>query len=186
METEEKRRATSDELRAEKETIDLLILLSGPEPQRTILEKRLWGQLGAFPGKVVLVRGLPLGGLPLEGAQPGVQVYDHLPAKELNEVMSGAKLVLARAGYSTVMDLVRLGKKAILIPTPGQTEQAYLGRYLADKRIAFCTKQAGFSLAGALVQADKFSYVTVQEEGDLLRGAISALLERINPSPLSI
>ena len=165
--------------------IDLLILLSGPEPQRTILERRLWAEADAFPGSVVFVRSLPGGGEVLIG-RPNVEVYDHLPAGALNQVMLRSKLVLARAGYSTVMDLVRLGKKAILIPTPGQTEQAYLGSYLADKRIAFCTKQAGFSLAEALVQAGKFSYVPMQEEGDLLRGAVSALLEKINPSPLSI
>ncbi|MDO6433553.1 glycosyltransferase [Flavitalea sp. BT771] len=171
---------------AEGSWVDLLVLLSGPEPQRTILEKKVLGQLGAFSGKVVLVRGLPGGGGPLEVDLREVEVHDHLPARALNEILLRTKLVVARAGYSTVMDLVRLGKKAILIPTPGQTEQEYLGKYLSDKKIAFCTKQAEFSLANALVEVEKFPFVPVEEERNSLQGAIAALLEKINPSPLSI
>lgn len=171
--------------RAEGDVVDLLILLSGPEPQRTILERRILGQLGAFSGKVVLVRGLPGGGGPLEGDLREVEVHDHLSAQALNEMLLRTKLVVARAGYSTVMDLVRLKKKAILIPTPGQTEQEYLGKYLTDKKIAFCTKQAGFSLADVLMEVERFSFVPVEEERNVLQGAISALLEKINPSLLS-
>lgn len=152
--------------------IDLLVILSGPEPQRTILERILWQQLGDLRGSVVLVRGLPGGGEAL-GGLPNVQVHDHLPAGELNKAFLQAKLVLARAGYSTVMDLVRLKKRAILIPTPGQTEQEYLGRYLAHRQIAVCVRQKGFSLAEALLRADKFPYVTVQEKKDLLREIIA-------------
>ena len=170
---------------AEGGVVDLLVLLSGPEPQRTILERRILGQLGAFSGKVVLVRGLPRGGGPLEGDLRDVEVHDHLPARALNEMLLRTKLVVARAGYSTVMDLVRLEKKAILIPTPGQTEQEYLGKYLSDKKIAFCTKQAGFSLADALVEVEKFSFIPVGEERHLLQDAIAALLEKVNPSLLS-
>jgi UDP-N-acetylglucosamine transferase subunit ALG13 len=153
-------------------TIDLLIVLSGPEPQRTILEKRIWAQLSDFRGSVVFVRGLPSGGEVLKEAA-NVRVYDHLPAQALNEVMVRARLVLARAGYSTVMDLVRLGKRSVLIPTPGQTEQEYLGRYLTEKRIALCVRQAGFSLTGALQRADRFHYVTIEEKGDLLGDVIA-------------
>lgn len=157
---------------AAEKPLDLLVLLSGPEPQRTILERRIWAQLGNFRGNIVLVRGLPRGGEPLQGLS-NVQVHDHLPAGKLNRVLLRAKLVLARAGYSTVMDLVRLKKKAILIPTPGQTEQEYLGRYLADNQIALCVRQTGFLLADALLRAGEFPYVTVQEKKDLLREVIA-------------
>jgi len=151
------------------ETIDLLILLSGPEPQRSILEKMLWEQLRPFQGTFIFVRGLPRGGSPLGGAN----VYDHLPSRALNEYLSKAKLVVGRSGYSTVMDLVRLQKKSILIPTPGQTEQEYLGKYLTAQRIALCVSQKGFSLMDALLQAEQFSYVTVQEKEDLLQDVIT-------------
>ena len=104
---------------------------------------------------------------------PHVEIHDHLPAGELNLVLLQARMVVARAGYSTVMDLVRLKKKAILIPTPGQTEQEYLGRYLEGRQIAVCARQEGFSLTEALQRAEKFHYVTVEEKGTLLREVIA-------------
>ena len=152
-----------------EDPIDLLVLLSGPEPQRTILEKKLWAQLGSFSGQVVFIRGLPAGGPRLEGEN----VYDHVPAGALNKMLLRANLVVARTGYSTVMDLVRLKKKSILIPTPGQTEQEYLGAYLMKQRIALCVRQEGFSLMDAIRQAEQFPYVTLEEEGNLLGDVIT-------------
>jgi predicted glycosyltransferase len=167
------------------ETIDLLILLSGPEPQRSILENMIWEQLSAVTpafsgvrpgGTIVFVRGLPRGGSPLDGRNmadlPPVRVHDHLPARALNECLSKARMVVARAGYSTIMDLVRLKKKSILIPTPGQTEQEYLGEYLTAKQIALCVSQKNFSLMDALKRAEKFSYAPVREQENLLKGVI--------------
>ncbi|HVU59188.1 MAG TPA: glycosyltransferase [Puia sp.] len=150
------------------ETIDLLVLLSGPEPQRSILEKMLWEQLQSFKGSFVFVRGLPGGGSPLSGTN----VYDHLPASALNKLLVRARMVVARSGYSTVMDLVRLQKRSILIPTPGQTEQEYLGKYLTAQRIALCIRQSGFFLEDALQRAEQFSYITLQEEEHLLRDVL--------------
>ena len=132
---------------------DVLVLLSGPEPQRTILEKMIIKQAGDCDGKMVVVRGLPGGsGRSLE-APRGVVVYDHLPAGELERLMLRSDVVLSRPGYSTVMDLRRVGKKAIFIPTPGQTEQEYLGGYLAGKGLGICMRQHAFSLKAALMQA---------------------------------
>jgi UDP-N-acetylglucosamine:LPS N-acetylglucosamine transferase len=67
--------------------------------------------------------------------------------------MLRSEVVLSRPGYSTVMDLRRIGKKAIFVPTPGQTEQEYLGGYLAAKGLGICVRQHAFSLAAALMQA---------------------------------
>jgi len=105
-----------------------------------------------YPGRVVLVRGLPDGvNLP---APPGVTIHNHLPAAELEVVIRGAKQIICRSGYSTVMDLIRLGKRAILIPTPGQTEQEYLGNYLAQKGWAICIEQDGFFLPYVMAAAE--------------------------------
>jgi hypothetical protein len=131
--------------------IDLLVLLSGPEPQRTLLEKILLDQSAGLEMRITLVRGLPGGrtsDLPVHPSN--LTVFDHLPAKELAQLIRRAGLVLSRAGYSTLMELARLGKRAILVPTPGQTEQEYLGKYLA-KRGWVCMEQKGFLLADALV-----------------------------------
>lgn len=158
-----------ESLAAGEEGFDLLILLSGPEPQRSILEKMLWEQLKSFSGTFLLVRGLPGGGNPLGGAN----VFDHLPARILNGHLSRAKMVVARSGYSTVMDLVRLRKRSILIPTPGQTEQEYLGKHLTAQRIALCVRQKGFSLKDALKQAEQFPYSTLHEEENLLQDVMT-------------
>jgi hypothetical protein len=136
------------------QAFDLLILLSGPEPQRTILEEMVLGQLGGWVGKTVLLRGLPKGGGALR-APEGVVVFDHLPAREMGEIIGRSKLVLARSGYSTIMDLVRMGKKAIYIPTPGQPEQEYLGRYLEEQGLGVCMRQRGFVLKDALEKAGR-------------------------------
>jgi predicted glycosyltransferase len=129
--------------------VDLLVLLSGPEPQRTLLEKMILAQAAGCGCQIVLVRGLPKGGRAV-AVPPGIFVYDHLAARELESLIRRSSVVLARPGYSTVMDLARLGKKAIFIPTPGQTEQEYLGSYLAEKGLAVCMGQDRFSLKGAL------------------------------------
>jgi UDP-N-acetylglucosamine transferase subunit ALG13 len=155
---------------------DLLILLSGPEPQRTLLEARIITQAGSgMPGRsyghlcrIVLVRGLPVGGPALPHIPPGLTAYDHLPAAELESLMRKARLIVARSGYSTVMDLARLGKRALLIPTPGQSEQEYLGPFLAARGRAFCVKQSAFSLREALSLAGEgFTRAKVPGSGEL-------------------
>jgi Glycosyltransferase family 28 C-terminal domain len=148
----------------------LLALLSGPEPQRTLLEKdilRQAAELGKAPAgcRLVIVRGLPGGGKPVSGlsasGEPAasglpawISLHDHLPARALEPLIRDAGLILARPGYSTLMDLQRLGKRALLVPTPGQTEQEYLGPYLAQKGWASCVNQRDFSLAAAFEMLD--------------------------------
>lgn len=134
--------------------IDLLVLLSGPEPQRTMLERKIMDQVVDYSGRVVLVRGLPdhASARPLI-PPPLVKVFDHLPAAELGVLIRSAGQIICRSGYSTVMDLVRLGRRAIMVPTPGQTEQEYLGHYLASRGWAVCVDQKGFSLIDALAAA---------------------------------
>ena len=165
----------------EDTVIDLLILLSGPEPQRTIFEEMLRSQLTNFQGKAVLVRGRPQEKASIERSG-NLTIYPHLPAAELERQLRGAHLVLSRAGYSTIMDLARLGKKAILVPTPGQSEQEYLGPYLQERKLALSFEQKNFSLKDALAAASGFSFAgsaeSVTSEG-LLDAAIDELLQKI-------
>lgn len=136
---------------------ELLILLSGPEPQRTLFEDRLLHQLSTFDKKVIFVRGLPGETIQLPGFNQ-VRIFNHLPADALNEVICRSHWVISRTGYTTVMDLVRLQKKSILVPTPGQTEQEYLGKYLRAEGLSCTLSQASFSLDGALEEARTFPY----------------------------
>lgn len=143
-------------------TNDLLIVLSGPEPQRTIFENILLRQLGNYDGKVIFIRGLPGIAIP-ELSIPfdkKITVKNHLTASELNIAIENSSIVISRSGYTTIMDLVKLGKRAILVPTPGQTEQEYLADYLLSQKMFLTMSQEKFDLNEALKQAEGFPFDT--------------------------
>ena len=108
-------------------------------------------------GTATIVRGLP-GDPSLIPSTNDIQFYNHLPAAEMNNEMEKAEYVISRSGYSTVMDIAALGKKSILVATPGQTEQEYLAKYLIQKKFALCMDQDEFSLGDALEKAASFDY----------------------------
>lgn len=118
---------------------DLLIILSGPEPQRTIWEKEIVKQLEENKTPAILVRGLP--GQSESISSSFISVYNHLTARDLNLLISQSATILSRSGYSTVMDLVALRKKAIMVPTPGQAEQEFLAGYLKEQRLFYTCNQ---------------------------------------------
>ena len=124
---------------------DVLLLLSGPEPQRSILESKLLKEFSSYDGKVILVRGIVSESSSIESAS-NIKVINYLTTNELEEVLNSTDLIIARSGYSTIMDLAKLNKKAFFIPTPGQSEQAYLAKNLEQKKIAPFCEQEQFSL----------------------------------------
>ncbi len=135
----------------------LLIILSGPEPQRTILEDKIVKEIGHYNGTAVIIRALP-GSASLIPSTNMIHFYNHLPVKELSDEMLRAEYIISRSGYSTVMDVIAARKKSILIPTPGQTEQEYLGEYLMKKRMIVTVSQKDLSLDKALSMAKEFKY----------------------------
>jgi len=148
--------------RFEKKNIDeirnhLLIILSGPEPQRTILENKVVDQIVNYPATATIVRGLP-GEKNIIPSTNTLHFYNHLSSEELNQEAMKAEFIISRSGYSTVMDIAALRKKSILIPTPGQTEQEYLGDYLMKKQFSFCVDQNNFSLLKNVEEARNFEY----------------------------
>ncbi len=128
----------------------VLILLSGPEPQRTELENILFRQMPDYPMQFVVVRGLPGLNSPVPFAGEGIKIYNHLRSAELNDIIDVSDIIIARSGYSTIMDLVNLRKSAILVPTPGQTEQEYLAVYLYEKKWMYFLPQKNFNLENAI------------------------------------
>ena len=120
--------------------IDLVIILSGPEPQRTYLEEQLLEKtVTYFDKKIVLIRGTEKA--EIHSHDNNLTVYRLLASSELNEIINRSKQVICRAGYSSIMDLIALEKGAILIPTPGQYEQEYLGKELDGKYGFRCIEQ---------------------------------------------
>lgn len=111
---------------ATEEATDVLVIISGPEPQRTRFEKLVLDQLKAFDGNTVAVLGTP--DRQRDETVGNARIVSHLNASELQKEMAAAKLVISRSGYSTIMDLAALGKQAVFVPTPGQTEQEYLAQ----------------------------------------------------------
>lgn len=108
------------------------VILSGPEPQRSILKQKL--------SEILILKGTPA--TVLEG-KPGktyesyslknIVFYNHLSDDETMKLLKESETIFTRSGYTTIMELISLGKSALLIPTPGQTEQEYLARSLSEK-----------------------------------------------------
>ena len=124
---------------------DIMVLLSGPEPQRTELDELLMYELKHYKGKVLFVRGI------FEEEQKvlkqnHIKIVNFMQAQELEAAINGSALILCRSGYTTIMDLAKLGKKAFFIPTPGQTEQEYLAKRLKKRGIAPYSAQEDFSM----------------------------------------
>ncbi len=124
-----------------EEIYDLAVVLSGPEPQRTMFEEIITDQINDFDGKVIFIKGK------IESDKKSkvirnVTFYNFMNAKELEQTLNQSKMVLSRSGYTTLMDLVKLQKKAFFVPTPGQTEQEYLAKRLKKKGIApYCSQE---------------------------------------------
>jgi len=122
------------------QSIDILVLLSGPEPQRSILEKLLFEILSKSKFNVHIIRGTTEQNYQMK--MPENCTSENLTCSEpLERLILSSKLIIARSGYTTVMDLHLLNRKCILIPTPGQTEQEYLADYLKDKFNFYFVKQ---------------------------------------------
>jgi len=135
------------------EDVDVFISISGPEPQRTQLEKIILDQVGNLKdGRIVVTLGQPEV-KDVRKIGENITVYGYLDRKGQAEMMNRAKLVVCRSGYTTVMELAELGKKALMIPTPGQTEQEYLGRYYADRGYYHCVSQYELNLARDIEKA---------------------------------
>ena len=118
----------------------LLVLLSGPEPQRTLLEHKLLKELENYSEKVLFVRGV----LKAEKFKntDNIAFKNYLLSEALETAILQSEVVIARSGYTTIMDLAVLHSKAFFIPTPGQTEQFYLAKRLCKMQVApFCKQQ---------------------------------------------
>jgi UDP-N-acetylglucosamine transferase subunit ALG13 len=127
-----------------KTEYDLLIILSGPEPQRSVLEDKLNEQLAGSNLNILFIRGTRRP--QKSSAHPGIKYFDYLPSERIQECIQESRIVVCRAGYTSIMDLVQLEKKALLIPTPGQCEQEYLADYLKRSKYFYSVKQDEFNI----------------------------------------
>jgi len=133
---------------------DYLAIVSGPEPQRTILEKGLINALKDRTENSLIVLGKPE--LNTSEQLGNLTVKSHLNAKDLNTAIAQSELIICRPGYSTVMDLAKLEKKAIFIPTPGQTEQEYLANNFKNSEICYAQNQSDFNFELAITESESY------------------------------
>jgi hypothetical protein len=108
------------------------IILSGPEPQKEILKQKLLSLFRGKAYKTVIFEGKPSNGMDPE-INGNIICYGHLASKEMKDIIAASENIISRSGYSTIMELVSMGRTAMIIPTPGQTEQEYLADYLSAK-----------------------------------------------------
>jgi len=128
-----------------KEIYDIMVLISGPEPQRSLLIKKLFTELKNYNGKIIFIKGViePKQTCEVNG---NFTVYNFMTSKALEHAINSSKVIICRSGYTTVMDLTKLGKKAFFIPTPGQFEQEYLADYFNTLKLAPTCSQDQFTL----------------------------------------
>jgi UDP-N-acetylglucosamine transferase subunit ALG13 len=136
--------------------VDVFVSVSGPEPQRTVLERIVREQIRAVSGRRVVALGRPESD-EVEEPEPGLTFHAHLDRPRMEELMNRCRLLVARSGYSTVMEAVELGKRALWIPTPGQTEQVYLAERLRRKGWFHAVDQGDLDLVRNIPQALEYA-----------------------------
>lgn len=126
----------------------ILIIISGPEPQRTIFEEKILCDISSVNEKIIVVKGKA----DEEYSKTIINsatIISHPSSQDMEEMLNSCSFVISRPGYSTLMDLVTLEKPAILIATPGQTEQELLSEIHHGKQF-YSIKQSDFTLKKAI------------------------------------
>ena len=158
---------------------NVLITISGPEPQRSIFEDMLISQIKSDPKRILFVRGLPGDTSRIESGG-NITFINHLSGDDLNTSIEESEIVVTRSGYTSVMDLVKLGKRAILVPTPGQSEQEYLASHLMANKLFYCIPQDQFSFHQALAAASTFQWNQRVFEMDEYKGFVDDLVADVH------
>lgn len=123
----------------------ILVILSGPEPQRSKLEELLNHQLADVDQDITFVRGTNKS---QDGLHKKYSLIQLASSNQLKQLIDEAQFIVTRSGYSSLMDFDRLEKKVLMIPTPGQKEQEYLANLHGNHpSIKFCNQNADLKAA---------------------------------------
>ena len=124
----------------EKIRFKWIAIISGPEPQRSLFEKKIFEVASKTTEKFLIVRGLP-GEQETGFYLPNCKVFNHLNTSDMQAAIEASEFVISRCGYTTVMEILSLQKKSVFIPTPGQTEQEYLATHLLKQKWSYTFNQ---------------------------------------------
>lgn len=155
--------------KSQTERFNILVILSGPEPQRSILENLISKQALKSGLKTTILQSKPEENTEIQ--KENIRIISHVGDTQMAEMIQSASIIVSRPGFSTIMDLCVFGKKAIFIPTPGQTEQEYLAKKM--KALGYCCfeSQKSFDLINALIVSEKYTglpKITSQHRVELL------------------
>ena len=153
---------------------DLMAIISGPEPHRSIFERRVIDQAETYGIKTLVLGGTPAS-LMHNQESPFITWQHHFPTEKMAEAICQSERIICRSGYSGIMDFVFLDKPAIFIPTPGQTEQEYLCKYLSEKIGLVYAEQGTFDLRELLAQPPKHFVNAPKPQTSLLLEVIKEL-----------
>ncbi len=120
---------------------DFLVMLSGPEPQRSLFEQKIIALFKKRRETVFVLRGLP-GERAIPDTPHNIVLQNHASDEQTATLLRSSDKIIARAGYSTIMDLVAMKRTAMLVATPGQPEQEYLAEMMATRSWFSVVKQA--------------------------------------------
>jgi uncharacterized protein (TIGR00661 family) len=157
---------------------DYLFVTSGPEPQRTVFEEKIFDVIPKLHGSMMLVRGKPGESKSASAGLPNCDIKTHVSTEELQELLEQSEFVISRCGYTTVMELLSLKKKSVLIPTPGQTEQEYLAKHLMQQQWCYCCNQDE-DLLEHLQKAKNFEFKFFSFESGKLEEVVNDFLNRL-------
>jgi len=152
-------------------------VLSGPEPQRSNFEKALLTQLPNILGNHLVVRGISESNSEIENGN--IKLVDHLKTGELQSAFEESEIAISRSGYSSLMDYLVLGQKAILVATPGQTEQMYLSERMSQRPEFVSQKQNELDLALGLKQLEQRQEVPGLKGNELLEEVLTATINQL-------
>lgn len=155
----------------------VMVILSGPEPNRSALEVRLLKQLIKIDEEALIVQGKPEVGQVERKVNGKVRLISHLPSTVMQEEIESSELIICRSGYSSIMDMAVLGKKALLIPTEGQTEQEYLAKYHREKNNYYAVKENQLNLSEQIEKALGFPGISANSLSEKLKDEIGLFLE---------
>jgi predicted glycosyltransferase len=154
---------------------DVVAVSSGPSPQKEIFAWKIHRQLKESGLKALLVYG-DVRGRSKKHPHGNFTSVNYLDTAAMNQALQQAKVVVARSGYSTVMDVMKLGKKAVFVPTPGQTEQEYLAKVLMEKGIAYSMSQQEFNLEKAVKESEHYTgFQNFEWNSLLLKKAVQSI-----------
>ena len=124
---------------------ELMVMLSGPEPQRSLLQEKVIAELKDYPYKTLFIKGIVEKEQKIK-EEKNITYYNFMNSEQIEIAFNESDKILSRSGYTTIMDLAQLGKKAFFIPTPGQYEQEYLAKKFKKEGIAPSCKQDNFKI----------------------------------------